>query len=146
MAKKTNKIVSYFKDVKSELKKVVWPSFKQVKNNTLIVIACVLIIGAFIWIWDLIFAQSFGRIIESVRTPDAQVEETTGTEASGAELSAEELLDFQKGIYANAGITYDGEKYTDKDGKELTKEEADAIVDAAVAAAEEGKAEEKDAE
>ena len=142
MAKKTNKIVSYFKDVKSELKKVVWPSFKQVKNNTLIVIACVLIIGAFIWIWDLIFAESFGRIIESARTPDAQVEESTGTEAG--EASAEETLEYMKSYLAGFGITYDGEKYTDKDGKELTNEEVTAIIEAA--AAEEGKAEEKDAE
>ena len=144
MAKKTNKIVSYFKDVKSELKKVVWPSFKQVKNNTIIVIACVLIIGAFIWIWDLIFAESFGRIIESARTPDAQVEETTGTEAGEAEMSAEETLEAMQSYLAGFGITYDGEKYTDKDGKELTNEEVTAIIEAATAEAAE--AEEKHAE
>ena len=44
-AKKQNKIVKFFKEVKSEMKKVVWPSKKQIVNNTLIVIAAVVIIG-----------------------------------------------------------------------------------------------------
>lgn len=38
-----------FRDLKSEFKKIVWPSKKQVINNTLIVIAAILVIGAFIW-------------------------------------------------------------------------------------------------
>lgn len=28
----------YFKDLKSEIKKVTWPSFKKVRNNTLVVL------------------------------------------------------------------------------------------------------------
>ena len=38
-----------FRDLKSEFKKIVWPSKKQVINNTLIVIAAIIVIGAFIW-------------------------------------------------------------------------------------------------
>ena len=38
-------IAKYFKDTKSELKKVVWPSKKDVKTNTVTVIAVVLIAG-----------------------------------------------------------------------------------------------------
>lgn len=48
-------IARYFRETKSEMKKVVWPSRKQVVNNTLVVIAAVLIIGIFIWVLDLIF-------------------------------------------------------------------------------------------
>ncbi len=33
------KFVKYFKDLKSEFKKVVWPTKKQVFNNTLVVLA-----------------------------------------------------------------------------------------------------------
>ena len=47
-----NKIRKYLRDSKSELKKVVYPSFKQVRNNTLIVLLCVLIVGIFVWIFD----------------------------------------------------------------------------------------------
>jgi len=54
-AKKQNRIVKFFKEVKSEMKKVVWPSRKQVVNNTLIVIAVVVIVGVVIAIFDTIF-------------------------------------------------------------------------------------------
>ena len=33
-------------------KKVVWPTGKQTVNNTLIVIACVIVVGIFIWLFD----------------------------------------------------------------------------------------------
>ena len=54
-AKKQNRIVRFFKEVKSEMKKVVWPSRKQLVNNTLIVIAVVVLIGVVIAIFDAIF-------------------------------------------------------------------------------------------
>ncbi len=54
-AKKKSRIVKFFKEVKSEMKKVVWPSRKQVINNTLIVIAVVVIVGVIIAILDSIF-------------------------------------------------------------------------------------------
>ncbi len=37
-AKKPNGIVKYFKDLKSEIKKVTWPSWKKVLNNTTVVL------------------------------------------------------------------------------------------------------------
>lgn len=61
--KKQNRVIRFFKEVKSELKKVVWPTRKQVVNNTLIVIASVLIIGAVIWIFDGIFQFGLFRFI-----------------------------------------------------------------------------------
>ncbi len=42
----------FFKDVKSELKKVIWPNRTQLVNNTATVIAACVIIGAVIWIAD----------------------------------------------------------------------------------------------
>lgn len=42
------RIARYFRDLRSEFKKIVWPSKKQVLNNTLVVIAVVVIVGAFI--------------------------------------------------------------------------------------------------
>ena len=44
----------WFRDMKSELKKVQWPTRKQTINNTLIVIACVVVVGVFIWLFDFI--------------------------------------------------------------------------------------------
>ena len=54
-AKKQNKIVKFFKEVKSELKKVTWPTRKQIVNNTAIVIAVVVLVGVIIAIFDTIF-------------------------------------------------------------------------------------------
>ena len=45
-------ICRYFRELRSELKKVVWPTPKQVVKNTLIVLACVLVVGVFMWLFD----------------------------------------------------------------------------------------------
>ena len=45
-------VARYFRELKSELKKVVWPTPKQVLKNALIVVACVVFIGVFIWLFD----------------------------------------------------------------------------------------------
>jgi len=42
----------FFKDVRSELKKVIWPNKAQLINNTATVIAACVIIGAIIWVAD----------------------------------------------------------------------------------------------
>lgn len=42
----------FFRELKSELKKVVWPTKSQIINNTLIVLLCVLVVGVFIWVFD----------------------------------------------------------------------------------------------
>ena len=51
-------ICRYFRELRSELKKVVWTSPKQVAKNTLIVLACVLVVGVFVWVFD--FVANFG--------------------------------------------------------------------------------------
>jgi len=47
-------ICRYFRELRSELKKVVWPTPQQVVKNTLIVAACVLVVGVFIWMFDFV--------------------------------------------------------------------------------------------
>ena len=46
------RLARWFREMKSELKKVVWPSKRQILNNTLIVLVCVVIVGIFIWVFD----------------------------------------------------------------------------------------------
>jgi len=50
------KIKDWFVDMKAELKRVVWPSFKKVRQNTLVVIIFVLVVGAVIWVLDWLFS------------------------------------------------------------------------------------------
>ncbi len=49
---KGNRIVRWLREMRSELKKVQWPSWKQILKNTGIVILCVIVIGVFIWVFD----------------------------------------------------------------------------------------------
>lgn len=47
-------IKKWFREMRSELKKVVWPTKKQVINNVLVTLACVLVVGICIWVFDLV--------------------------------------------------------------------------------------------
>ncbi len=51
--KKENSFAKYFRDLKGEFKKIVWPSKKQVINNTIVVIVAIVVVGVFIWGIDL---------------------------------------------------------------------------------------------
>ncbi len=44
--------LKFFREVRSELKKVIWPSKTQLINNTVTVLLACLIIGIIIWIVD----------------------------------------------------------------------------------------------
>jgi len=50
------RIASYFRDLRSEFKKVTWPSKKQVINNTIVVIVVVVVSGVVIWGLDSLLA------------------------------------------------------------------------------------------
>ena len=48
------KVAKYFRELRSELKKVVWPTYQQVLKNALVVVACVVVVGLFIWLFDFV--------------------------------------------------------------------------------------------
>ena len=49
--------MAFFKDTKAELKKVVWPTRKQVTNNTLWVLILVIAISAIVLGFDLVLQK-----------------------------------------------------------------------------------------
>lgn len=53
------RLKKYFRDTKSEVKKVAWPTKQQTINNTGVVIACIVVVGAFIGVLDAVF--TFGQ-------------------------------------------------------------------------------------
>lgn len=61
--KKENKIISFFKGAKSELKKVSWPTKKELVNYTGIVIVVVAIMTVLIWGLDFVFKSLLGIFI-----------------------------------------------------------------------------------
>ncbi len=61
--KKPNAIVKFFKDLVSEVKKVVWPSKKQVLNNSVIVLVVCLLSGVGLFIVDSVFGLLLNLVI-----------------------------------------------------------------------------------
>lgn len=56
----------FIREIRMELKKVIWPTKEQLINNTLIVFAACLLIGAIVWIADaglgILYSAVFGSI------------------------------------------------------------------------------------
>ena len=73
-------IVNYSKATKSELKKVSWPTRKQLINNTLIVIACVVVVAIFIFVLDAIFLLGNQAIVGKKTAPEPITPAVTPTE------------------------------------------------------------------
>ena len=62
----TTKISKWFREMKSELRKVVWPSGKQLLNNALIVFGAVVVVGVIVFAFDWLAAQGvalLGKVI-----------------------------------------------------------------------------------
>ena len=57
----------YFRELRSELKKVVWPTPKQVLKNALVVLACVVVVGVFIWLFDFVAQFGINALISAVK-------------------------------------------------------------------------------
>ena len=57
------RVARWFREMKSELKKVVWPTPKQTINNTVIVIVCVIVVGIFIWVFDALASGIIAALI-----------------------------------------------------------------------------------
>jgi len=57
------KTCKFFRELRSELKKVVWPTMQQVLKNALIVVGCVLVVGVFIWLFDFVAGIGIGALL-----------------------------------------------------------------------------------
>ena len=82
---------SFFKGFKAELKKVSWPTPKQLVNNTVAVISIVLITAFIVFALDLVFetinSQGVNRLKEMVSN---SAEENTTSEETTSEDTSEE--------------------------------------------------------
>ena len=58
-----SKTCKYFRELRSELKKVVWSTPQQVLKNTAIVVGCVIAIGVFIWLFDFVAQRGIAFLI-----------------------------------------------------------------------------------
>ena len=60
--KGSNRFLKWFREMRSELKKVVWPTPKQIVNNTLVSLAVMVASAIVIWAIDQAGAQIFQAI------------------------------------------------------------------------------------
>ena len=59
-----NKIKEYFKSVKTELQKVSWPTWPDIKSSTSIVVITVFLVGLYIGAIDFLLSSVIGVLIK----------------------------------------------------------------------------------
>jgi preprotein translocase subunit SecE len=57
LANAGKKISKFFRDIRSELKKVIWPNRSQLTTSTISVLVICFLLGSIIWVADAIFAK-----------------------------------------------------------------------------------------
>lgn len=62
-AKRGNRIAKWFREMRSELKKVVWPTPKQIVNNTFVALTLMTCAAIAIWALDFASSQIFQAIL-----------------------------------------------------------------------------------
>ena len=74
----------FFKDFKAELKKVIWPTPKQLVNNTVAVITIVIVIALIVFVLDFAFEKmnTYGinklkEMVDSKNSVTENIEQTT---------------------------------------------------------------------
>ena len=107
MAKKDNKNESkakkhFFKDFKAELKKVIWPTPKQLVNNTSAVVAIVLVTAAIVFVLDVVFdmGNKYGisKMQNIVNEKYNKEESSENTDSTQSTDNGEENTDNQENI------------------------------------------------
>ena len=64
-AKLTYPVLSaFFSEVRSELKKVTWPSRQEVYSTTIVVLATTFFFGFYLWGLDLVFSQILSHVLK----------------------------------------------------------------------------------
>ena len=61
--KGSNRFARWFREMRSELKKVVWPTPKQIVNNTIVSLSVMVAAAILIWAID----QAGGQIFQAIR-------------------------------------------------------------------------------
>ena len=88
---------SFLKSFKAELKKVIWPTPKQLINNTIAVITIVLITAAIVFVLDLTFEtinkQGINKVKELIVETDLTSEENTAEDNGTSEDTTIEEVD-----------------------------------------------------
>ena len=92
---------SFFKEMKAELKKVSWPMPKELFNNTVAVIAFVLVVAILVFLLDLVFLNINKNGVSFIQSKIVSTSHTdTNTENQQSETSAENHDNTEEGTEA----------------------------------------------
>ncbi|MBR5222811.1 MAG: preprotein translocase subunit SecE [Clostridia bacterium] len=61
------RVIHFLRDYKSEIKKIVWPNYKEVIKNTGIVLIMCAVVGVLIWAVDFGLGKLIELILNSVK-------------------------------------------------------------------------------
>ncbi len=84
--KNNNENKKFLKEFKAELKRVSWPTFKQLVNNTGAVLAIVITVAVIVFVLDVIFENlnNFGvEKLKAIVTSSSNETEESGDESTG---------------------------------------------------------------
>ncbi|HLH39345.1 MAG TPA: preprotein translocase subunit SecE [Bryobacteraceae bacterium] len=59
------RVKNYFEDLQMEMRKVTWPSWKQVRSTTAVVIAFVFLISAYFFVVDNIISRIINKLFDT---------------------------------------------------------------------------------
>ena len=62
--RKFKELRSFFGEVRSELKKVTWPGWEEVRSTTIVVVATTFFFGFYLWGLDLVFSEVLSRFLK----------------------------------------------------------------------------------
>ena len=62
--RKFKELRDFLSEVRSELKKVTWPSWQEVRSTTIVVIATTFFFGFYLWGLDLVFSEMLSRFLK----------------------------------------------------------------------------------
>lgn len=100
MPKDTNKKERkhFFKDLKAELKKVIWPTPKQLVNNTVTVITIVLVTAVIVFVLDVAFEKMNTYGINKLKSKVETSNEIVNAEVQNGETVNTQAEDIDSNI------------------------------------------------
>ena len=117
---------SFFKGLKAELKKVIWPTPKQLLNNTVAVITIVLITAIIVFVLDFAFESLNKYGIDKIKQSIQTIESTEGENSSNTTNESIE------NATTNSENTATTENATDTNATEETVDENQATTENSV--------------
>ncbi len=87
------RIARFFKDLKGEKKKIMWPDAKMVVKSTGIVLATILVIGVGVWVVDFALSRGISAISDAANNTETTVVETTHEHNHDEEDATEETTE-----------------------------------------------------